>query len=241
MIPLGIRVAMIALMACHFIVNAAPGSSQSYETLLSRYVCNKGVAYEPLKNDPLLKTARDEFESIDKGHYLAMTNAQRLAYLINSYNFFTLELIANHYPTESIRDIPRAWKREFVPFLGEKVSLDHIEHEIIRKKFDEPRIHFALVCASTGCPALPPDPFTADSLDAQLTAAAKQFLTDTTKNRIDGTTLRISKIFEWYGEDFEKIYGGFVPYIKKTLGLKGDFRVKYLDYDWSLNEVSRCD
>jgi hypothetical protein len=109
----------------------------------------------------------------------------------------------------------------------------------LRKKYVEPRIHFALVCASKGCPALPDKPFTALSLDNQLDYAGKRFLKDTTKNRIEGKTLYLSQIFEWYGSDFNATHkGGYREYALKTLGVKADeYKIEFLPYDWGLNSA----
>ncbi len=223
---------------------AAPGTAKpsydAYGKLLSRHVCRGGVAYSEMKNDTLITLARAEFASVGQRAYESMSSDEKLAYLINLYNFYTLDLILDNYPVKSIRDISRPWAQKFVPFRGKEVSLDHVEHEIIRKEFNEPRIHFVLVCAAISCPALASEPFRAVTLDEQLTTEAQRFLTNDEKNRVDKRTLHLSKIFDWYGQDFQETHDGYVEYIKKTLGLEGKYRVKFLDYDWSLNEVDEC-
>lgn len=215
-------------------------SYSSYGALLNRYVCKGGVAYQGLGRDSqALRAAVQELSELSKKKYEQFSTKQKIAYLVNLYNFYTLKLIVDHYPTESIRDIKKPWSTEFVPLFDKRVSLDHIEHEVLRKEFTEPRIHVALVCASVGCPALSDEPFRTKTLDAQLDAAAKDFLTNPKKNRVEGKTVYLSKIFKWYGGDFSML-GGFKNYVAKVLGLGGDYRYKFMDYDWSLNEVDNC-
>ena len=183
---------------------------------------------------------------------------EQLAFLINAYNAFTLKLIIDHYPVDSIRDIgsfwQSPWKRRFFTLLGEEMHLDQIEHEIIREpgRYDEPRIHFAVNCASIGCPALRPEPFTAVELEAQLEDSTKRFLGDTSRNRYRDGSLEVSSIFKWYREDFERGWRGadtlasFLALYADALGLDGGAReqlasgrlkIRFLDYDWSLNRA----
>jgi hypothetical protein len=118
------------------------------------------------------------------------------------------------------------------------MSLDNIEHDTIRKKFNEPRIHFAVNCASIGCPSLLQEAFVAENLENQLNMAAKNFLQNKSKNYVKANTLHLSKIFKWYGGDFDKKYGGFKSYIIKSLNLSGnDYDVEFNEYDWNLNEL----
>ena len=142
----------------------------------------------------------------------------------------------------------------FVPLFGEQVSLDHIEHELIRgpQGYGDPRIHFAVNCASIGCPALRPEAFVAEKLEQQLEEATSLFLSDRSRNRLDGNTLRVSEIFDWYEEDFEQGWRGtdsvaqFLARYREALGLpdsiaaklqQDDLRIRHLNYDWSLNAV----
>ncbi|MFO7550518.1 MAG: DUF547 domain-containing protein [Haliea sp.] len=183
---------------------------------------------------------------------------QQLAFLINAYNAFTLKLIVDHYPLDSIRNIGHfwqsPWKRRFFTLLGEEVHLDQIEHEIIREpgRFDEPRIHFAVNCASIGCPALRPEPFTAVELEAQLEDSTKRFLGDASRNRYRDGSLEVSSIFKWYREDFERGWRGadtldsFLALYADALGLDantreqlagGAVKIRFLNYDWNLNRL----
>jgi hypothetical protein len=139
------------------------------------------------------------------------------------------------------------WKREFFTINGKKMSLDKIEHEILRATFKEDRIHFAVNCASGSCPILRTEAYTAEKLGEQLNEQAKQFLKDTLRNRIDlkTKTIYISKIFDWYKEDFTKSAGTIEQYLAqyiddetiKRMLLNKEFKIEYLDYDWGLNEA----
>jgi len=182
-----------------------------------------------------------ELASLTKVEFDKLKETDKIAYLINVYNFYTILLIKQNYPVSSIRKIKKPWDTPIVPLFGKKVSLNHIEHEILRKQFKEPRIHFALVCASIGCPAITDEAYIGDKLEKQLDRAAKVFLADNGKNRIETKTLYLSKIFEWYGDDFKEKYGGYKEYIIQLLKLSGDYKIKFIDYDWNLNEVSGCE
>lgn len=186
-----------------------------------------------------------------------MTREQKLAFLINAYNAFTIDLIVRNPNIKSIKDLgsllSSPWKKRFVSLFGEKLSLDEIEHGLIRKDplFQEPRIHFAVNCASIGCPALSQEAFVASRLDSQLETVTKNFLRDRARNRIEGKKVIISKIFDWYAEDFEKSWQGIVsvqyflskyssaladnPEQEGVLKSK-DLSIKYSDYDWNLNK-----
>ena len=209
---------------------------KEYNSMLNQTVCNSGVDYKKIVKLDLMKTAKKNFD-LTHTQFKKLPENERLAYLINAYNYYTIELILNHYPTKSIRDLKKPWKRKFISLFtdGVVVSLDEIEHEWIRKNFDEPRIHFAVVCASIGCPELRNEAFTASMLHKQLDEQALAFLMDKSKNRIEDDELMLSKIFKWYGDDFKNKYGGYIPYVQKILKTKHD-DVEWLDYDWNLNE-----
>lgn len=191
-----------------------------------------------------------------------LSRSDRIAFWINAYNYLTIDLIVREWRARngrlsSIRDIPAPWSRPKWNVAGRTVTLDQIEHDILRKEFKEPRIHFALVCASKSCPALRPTGFQAAFLDAQLDSAAREFVLDPSRNDFtprDGM-IRISKIFDWYKEDFEGVYsdaeferlygekvGAVLAYVQRFLpantvaALRAKrARVTYLPYDWSLN------
>ncbi|PKM28679.1 MAG: DUF547 domain-containing protein [Gammaproteobacteria bacterium HGW-Gammaproteobacteria-11] len=180
---------------------------------------------------------------------------QRLAFLINAYNAFTVKLVLEHYPLKSIKNIgglfSSPWKRSFIPLLGTSVSLDDIEHGMIRAPgvYDEPRIHFAVNCASIGCPALRPEAYTAERLDVQLADATRRFLTDRQRNGYDAQAdnLVLSKIFDWYEQDFIQGWGSLhafsqahasmlVDNPEQQARLERDIRIVFAGYDWTLNE-----
>jgi len=208
-----------------------------------------------------LRAYLDSLSAVGQADYDAWNRAQRLAFLVNAYNAFTVELILTRYPDlGSIKDLgslfQSPWKKRFFTLLGKSRHLDEIEHEMIRAPgaFDDPRIHVAVVCASIGCPMLRNEAFTAGRLDAQFDDAMRRFLSDRSRNRFDAAAgvLRVSKIFDWYREDFERGHLGidspktlFARYADRLADSaadrarirSGDYRIDYLDYDWALNDA----
>jgi hypothetical protein len=202
--------------------------------------------------DQLSKVSRKEFDS--------WTKDEQLAFLINAYNAWTVELILTQYPDlESIKDLgsffQSPWKKKFIPLLGETRSLDDIEHNLIRGsgRYNDPRIHFAVNCASIGCPALKNEAYRADILEKQLEEATMLFLSDKSRNRMSEGELQVSSIFKWYREDFEDGWRGantlsrFLALYQDSLGLSdteaeklaaGNIAIIFLDYDWKLNSVN---
>ncbi|MGE0311529.1 MAG: DUF547 domain-containing protein [Lautropia sp.] len=204
-----------------------------------------------------LKQVLDAFSAVSMQQYQGFSRDQRLAFLINAYNAFTLELILTKYPDlASIKDLGSLfrspWKQRFFTLLGEARTLDWIEHDMIRKPgaFDEPRIHFVVNCASIGCPALRPQAVKASELERQLEDSTRRFLGDRSRNRLEDGKLRVSKIFDWYGDDFRKGHRGIAS-LPAFFGLHaksladdaagqaairgGKVPIEFLDYDWSLN------
>lgn len=208
-----------------------------------------------------LQTYLESLSAVTETEYRGWTKAQRLAYLINAYNAFTVELILSKYPDlASIKNLgslfQSPWKRKFFRLLGNERSLDDIEHGLVRAPgaFDEPRIHAALVCASIGCPMLRNEAYTAEQLEAQLEDGMRRFLSDRSRNRFDaaGGTLRVSRLFDWYGRDFEAGHAGFsslaatfAKYAERLADTReararirsGDYRLVFLEYDWKLNDA----
>lgn len=185
-----------------------------------------------------------------------LSDADRLAFWLNTYNAYTLKLIVEHYPVESIRDVVGGafvplvntpFKVEFVTVAGEVMTLDDVEHGTIRKEFDEPRIHFALVCAAQSCPPLRAEAYVGDRLDAQLDEQARRFLTNDAKNRVpaDDDTVELSKIFSWFKGDFggndTALQAFLAPYFDGDVRAKleqGTYDVDFTSYDWSLNDAT---
>lgn len=180
---------------------------------------------------------------------------ERLALWVNAYNAWTIELINRHGERKSIRNINRTlgllggkgpWKERLAEVAGEILTLDEIEHDIIRERFEEPRIHFALVCAALGCPPLRREAYVGNRLDAQLEDQTRRFLRDSpSKNRVDveDGVVYLSPIFDWYREDFPEGAEGLGGYLAgfhppgpvRELLESGRFAVRFTEYDWSLN------
>ncbi|MGQ0699497.1 MAG: DUF547 domain-containing protein [Panacagrimonas sp.] len=221
-----------------------------------------GVRYAAIKRDrAALQAYLKNLSAVKRPDYANWSKPQQLAFLINAYNAYTVELILTEYPNlKSIKDLgsllSSPWKKKFVPLLGQTISLDDLEHGVIRKPgaFDDPRIHAAVNCASVGCPALRFEAFVAETLDAQLDDSLSRFLDDDTRNRFDARrgVLEVSAIFDWYREDFSKGHKGYDSL--KTLFARhadkladtasaqeaireGRYKRKFLDYDWSLNDA----
>jgi Protein of unknown function, DUF547 len=218
------------------------------------------IRYGDLQKDrSQLKAYLDSVTRVTEAEFKAWTKPQQLAFLINAYNAWTLELILTRYPgLKSIRDFGyllfnNIWKKKWFSFLGREYYLDGIEHEMIRAPgvYDDPRIHFAVNCASIGCPMLREEAYVADRLDQQLDQQTIRFLSDRTRNRVnkDGV-IEVSKIFDWYKGDFSKGLKG-INSLEEFFGRhatlltddaahqkrvqEGRASIKYLDYDWTLN------
>ncbi|WP_026976299.1 DUF547 domain-containing protein [Flavobacterium tegetincola] len=159
-----------------------------------------------------------------------------LAYWINTYNAYTVQLILNNYPTKSIKDIKDPWGNKFFTLGTKKYSLEEVEHEILRK-MNEPRIHFAINCASFSCPNLLNEAYSDAKLEQQLTTVAKRFVNDASKNTITANKIEISKIFDWFEGDFET-KGSVIDYLNQysTVKINSKAKVSYKDYNWSLND-----
>ncbi|WP_370176555.1 DUF547 domain-containing protein [Leeuwenhoekiella palythoae] len=160
-----------------------------------------------------------------------------LAYYINLYNAYTVDLILNNYPVESIKDIDGAWTRSIVPVGNKKLALGGIENGVLRK-MKEPRIHFAINCASMSCPKLLDEAYTAGKINEQLDRATKEFI-NSDKNEIGKNSVKLSSIFDWYKKDFITTETPtIIDYVNQfsTTKINAGANVSYKDYDWSLNE-----
>lgn len=164
------------------------------------------------------------------------TKEQKLAYWINAYNALTIDLILRNPTVKSIKDIEKPWDQRLWK-LGDKwYSLNEIEHQILRK-MEEPRIHFAIVCASVSCPKLQNEAFIAENLDEQLTRATKEFLSDPSKNILSENSLNLSKIFKWFAKDFKQGQS-LVEFLNNysDIEISKSAAIRYLDYNWDLND-----
>ena len=236
-------------------------SHKLWADVLTQFVVSEGpstlVRYQALLKDRShLDAYVKEVSSVNLKDYNSWNEPTRLAFLFNAYNALTVQFIvdglANKPGLKSIKDLggvfSSPWKKQFFNFLGESSNLDHIEQDLARPKFDEPRMHMAFNCASLGCPALSTKPFLGETLDAQLEQAAIQFLQDPRKNNFESKKkeLHLSSIFKWYGEDFEnsKKFGPLNTFIAKRISAEesdrklisaGQVTVDFKDYDWNLN------
>jgi hypothetical protein len=208
-----------------------------------------------------LQSYLSELSAASRPEFDGWSKSEQLAFLINAYNAFTIELILARYPDlKSIWDLGSLlnppWKRRFFTLLDERRHLDDIEHGMIRARgaYDDPRIHMAVNCASIGCPALRPEAYVGQRLDAQLDDQVLRFLSDRTRNRYDTErrALEVSKIFSWYAQDFERGYRGIESregfFATHAAALTDDplqqeairsrkVKIRYLEYDWGLNDV----
>ncbi len=261
--------AAMLLCAASLFSAAVAGAAQfdhahlGYDALLKRFVVQGRVDYKGLKEDgAALERYLDNLAGVSEATFNAWPEPAQLAFLINLYNAATLQLILDHYPAKSIKDIGGffrgPWDQPVVRCFGETITLDNLEHDIIRKDYSAPRIHLALVCAAKGCPPLRSEAYTAGKLDKQLDHQARQFLASPVGLRIDreGQVVYFSSIFKWYGKDFVDRFsprtgfsglgktaravanfcGGYVSAADGEYLKSGAYSVKYLDYDWSLNE-----
>jgi hypothetical protein len=228
-------------------VGTTPPSHQIWDQLVKSHVKTngmvdyKGFIREKNKLESYLKLLSDN--APDRKTW---SKNQQLAYWINAYNAFTVKLIVDNYPTKSIRDlgpklkiplIKDVWHYQFFKIGGVESSLDEIEHSILRKEFDEPRMHFAINCASVSCPPLLNEAFVADKLEAQLEKVTIAFINDPTRNKISPNQAQISSIFSWFQGDFTKI-GSLIDFLNRYSKVKINPKAKisHLDYDWNLNE-----
>ena len=251
-----LRVRIMALLIGGWLAQAAEfdHAHARFAAVLSEFVKDGRVDYSTLKARPGdLNAYLEAVAAVSASEFAAWDENRRLALLLNLYNAQTLKLIIDHYPLESIRSIGllpgAAWRQAIVRFSGQTISLDHLEHQMIRAKYSEPRIHFALVCAAMGCPPLRDEPYLAQRLNDQLDDQTRRFLADSEKNRYDPeeNTLNLSPIFDWYREDFTKPAGSLAAYVKPFLPAKeraalidpASVKIRFTQYDWSLNDRKR--
>ncbi|WP_452227482.1 DUF547 domain-containing protein [Lacinutrix cladophorae] len=209
---------------------------ETWNTLLHKNVTETGnVNYVSFKkNSTELRIYIDSLA--DNMPNEAWTKEDKLAYWINAYNAMTVDLIIRNYPVKSIKDIKDPWEQRLWKLGNKWYNLDEIEHQILRK-MEEPRIHFAIVCASYSCPKLQNEAFTASKLEAQLTAATKGFLADNNRNEISSNTIKISKIFQWFSKDFKQ-NGNLIDFLNTytEINISSNAKKSYKDYNWDLNE-----
>ena len=228
-------------------VGSTPPSHQLWDQLVKTHVkANglvdyKGFIREKPKLESYLKLLSENAPDRSK-----WSKNEQLAYWINAYNAYTVKLIVDFYPTKSIRDlgpklkiplIKDVWHYKFFKIAGVDMSLDEVEHGILRKEFDEPRIHFAINCASISCPPLLNEAFVAEKLEAQLTKVTVAFINDPVRNKLGTQSVQLSSIFSWFTSDFTK-RGTLIEFLNKYSKVKiaPNAKVSFLDYNWNLNE-----
>lgn len=268
------RASTVATLACWFVfgisslaaAQSVPFSHDDWSALLKTCVVstadNHGTAADYdcfAKRRELLDTYLNDLSGVSEAMLLRESNDRQLAFLINAYNAWTVALILDNWPgLKSIRDLGSIlrspWKKSYIPLFGDTVSLDDIEHGMIRKpgRFDDPRIHFAVNCASIGCPALRQEAFEGERIELQLEEQTRSFLADPSRNRLKGGKLEVSSIFKWYRDDFEQGWRdndslhSFLSRYRESLKLSdkqaaalrgGEIDLEFLDYDWRLNQI----
>lgn len=228
--------------------NTQPVTHEAFDALLKKYVAPSGlVSYIGFQEDRAKLQDYLEYLTSNPPNDDNWNESEKLAYWINLYNAFTIELVLQYYPIASIKDIGASvqvpfvntpWDIKFIEIGKEKYDLNNVEHNIIRQIFDEPRIHFAVNCASISCPKLRREAYTGARLDSQLQEQAIDFLNDPERNEIGPEKAEISKIFRWYGGDFTKkssLREFLNQYAQQKMIEGAD--IGYKDYDWSLNEL----
>ncbi len=213
------------------------------------------VRYAGMSRDrAALKAYLDSLSGVTEAQFNAWSKAERMAFLINAYNAFTVEKVLTRYPNlKSIRDFGSVfgnpWKDKFFKLLGRESYLDQVEHEMLRKPgaYDEPRVHFAVNCASIGCPMLREEAYVPERLEAQLAEQTTRFLSDHSRNRFEDGKLEVSKIFDWFKEDFgvrEQFFARYAKLLADTPDAQkqvaeGRAPLAFLEYDWSLNDARK--
>jgi hypothetical protein len=207
----------------------------AWDVLLKKYVTPGGVVdYAGFKADKEFSKVLAGFNAV--APETSWTKDQEMAYWINVYNAYTVKLIVDRFPLKSINDIEKPWEQPIVKAGGKTYTLNAVEHEILRPKFKDPRVHFAINCASFSCPVLPNKAIRASTLQADLDKLTRDFLNDIHRNRISSRKAEISQIFEWFADDF-KAAGGVRKFIADYRGvaLPESTPLSYITYDWKLN------
>lgn len=223
-------------------IKVEPLEAESFlNTLLQKHVSTSGVVrYSGLKAE---ENKLDQYlQWLDEASMEGWSSNKSKAHWINAYNAYTLKLILKHYPVKSIKDITEngngAWDIQFCKVAGNTYSLNHIEHEILLKKYHDPRIHVGVNCASYSCPPLAQMAFTESNVDATLETLMKKFINDSNRNKISSDSkAEVSELFNWFKGDFTR-NGTLIAYINKysNTPLKSDAIITYLPYNWDLND-----
>lgn len=226
---------------------AGPVDHSAFDRLLKKHVNGQGlVSYKGFQADE--KEFNQYLALLSKNPPAAgLGKADQMAYWINAYNAFTIRLILDHYPLKSIKDIGSSiqipfvttpWAAKFFSIGGTKMSLDNIEHGTLRKNYNDPRIHFAVVCASLSCARLRNEAYTGARLERQLEDQGRDFLNSPAKNKVGKDAAQLSKYFDWYKGDWNENGQSVAAWVNKysTTKMNPDAKVTFLDYNWKLNE-----
>ena len=248
---LGAIALLVVLATVPVTAGAQAPDHSTYDRLLNEYVEGGYFDYEAfVRDEDNLRNLKQYLDAMSTVDPRELSADQELAYWMNLYNASTIELVLRNYPLESIRDLDgwfgTIFSKEFIEVGDRTMSLDNVEHDTIRERFDEPRIHFALVCAARSCPPLRDEAYVGERLDEQLEEQTETFL-ESDKNRftVRNGTLRaeLSMILSWYAEDFGgedgvmEFIGKYLPDRKRKLIQEGSYSVDYISYDWDLNQA----
>lgn len=228
---------IILLLALSFGLNA---QSEKWNNLLAKHVDAKGwVDYKGFKKDAQELNAYLNY--LNKTDIKGWSENKRKAFWMNAYNAYTVKMIIENYPLKSIMDIKKngkgAWDIPYAKVGGKTYTLNAIEHEILRPKFNDPRIHAGINCASYSCPPILNKAFTEANVNSLLEKAFKNFVNDPLRNKITANNVQISQLFDWFKGDFTKS-GTVIDYLNKYSKTKisKSAKISYLEYNWSLNE-----
>lgn len=230
---------LCTLLTSLFISNAALAvNNTQFSKLLNKHVKSSGlVDYKGFLVDK--NELSSYLEQLSKNAPNAnWSKNEKISYWINVYNAFTIKLILDNYPLKSILDINegKPWDLAFIKIGDKTYSLNHVENEILRKDFSEPRIHFAINCASISCPNLLNQAFEANTLNAQLEKVTKAFVNNPKRNTVANSSVKISKLFDWFKSDFDT-KGGVIPFLNAYTSVKisSTAKIDYQEYNWNLN------
>ena len=239
---LPLRVLLVVFCVAAAATASAENWTDTYNRLLGKYVTGGGVKYAEWKsNAGDMQALQGVVDGIAKENVSAMEKKQQLAFYINAYNAWILHEALGKYPTKSVKDaLFTFFTGKRIMVAGQQMSFNSLEKETIRSKFNDPRIHFALNCASRSCPPLNRQAFSGDKLDGQFETLAKGYVNSDKGVRSNEATktAELSKIFDWYKDDF-KGEGGPIAFINKrrSSAVPADAKISYQDYDWGLNEA----
>jgi hypothetical protein len=248
------RLSLLALALCWS--QALAFEHQDWDRLLKKHVVlldgskASQLRYSGMASDrAFLKNYLSDLSRVRNDEFAGWSRAEQMAFLINAYNAFAVEKVLTRYPDiGSIWDFGRLFgnpfKDQFFVLLEARRSLDWIEHEALRRVYRDARIHYAVNCASVGCPMLREEAYAAARLEAQLEEQARRFLSDRRRNRVRAGRLEVSKIFDWFKEDFAPREKYFARYAEVLADAPGDQKLvrdgkaglSFLDYDWALND-----